>query len=233
LRLIALFLLLTTPAFASGDCRSNWSASLRTLKSAPDPDQRSRQGQCLLRHHLDKSEVAQQVLRIIRDAKEDVLLREDLIQAFADSPLRRNIKVDEALGPELDSQDIVAVDRTVAGAQGLLALTQAVKVMNETVPVTRFEQDFFRAIAEVAVEETNPVLLRSTAVAALERAATRVVASGVYDDRSLRLTQEALSTVAARDDSGSYYSGAHSAYGRLAGSGIPHFSGRSIASQKR
>lgn len=228
-------LLISTSAQAS-ECRHAWEHSLEKLRKSSDPDQRSREGQCLLRYHLNRPAVTQVALKIIRDSKEDVLLREDLIEAFAKSTLRKQIKVEGTLSPELDKQDQDAVDRTVASAQDLIALTQAVKSMNEVVAVTRHEQEFIRAISELALDDTNPVLLRAVAVSALEQASKKIFESGLYDERGLRQVQETLNTIANRDDNGGYYAGAALAYGRLAGLGLPTFvspnAGRVIASEK-
>lgn len=211
------------PALAV-ECHGSPEFALQELKSfGADPDERSESGQCLIRHYLDKPEVALAALKVIRNPREDLLLREDLIQAFAESPLRRKVKVEQALSPELKPEDNAALSRTVASAEGLLAVTSAVKSMRETVPVTRFETEFFRALSEIAMDDTNHVILREVAVAALEKAASRVVASGLYDDRNIRLAQETLRTVAARADNSSFMSGAEAAYGRLAAAGLPHF----------
>jgi len=132
------------------------------------------------------------------------------------------------------------VSKTLGRSESLLELTQAVKSMDEIIPITQYERDFFRAFSDIALEDSNSVLLRSAAVAALEEASRKVVASGVYDDRSLRMAQEALITVALRDDNGSHFSGAASAYSRLASAGVPHFNhqngwepSRAIASEKK
>lgn len=234
-----LFLLsffLAAPAEAA-DCRDSWDASLQLLKkSSTDSDLRSREAKCLLRFHLDKPEVTSAALKILKDGKEDVLLREDLMEAFASSPLRKSIKVEGTQAPELDKQDQLALDRTVASAQNLVNLTQAMKTMNEVVYVTRHEQEFFRAMSELALDDTNPVILRETAVSSLEAASKKVYESGLFDERGIRQVQEALNTVANRDDTSSYYTGAAKAYGRLASSGLPSYvsakPGRALASDK-
>jgi hypothetical protein len=221
---------------AGEECRSSPEYSLQELKNpAADPDARAETGRCLSRYFLDKPEVAQAFLKIIRNPREDLLLREDLIQAFADSNLRRKLKVEQALTPKLNSQESAAVNRTVASAGDILAVAQAVKSMEETVPTTRFEGDFFRAFSEIAMDDANHVILRETAVAALEKISTKAVKSGLYEDRSIRLAQETLRTVASRADNGSYYSGASGAYSRLATAGLPHFAepGRMISSVSR
>jgi hypothetical protein len=221
---ILLSLGISSPAAAADKCRASPEFSLQELKSpAADPDLRSADGQCLARFYLEKPEVAETLLKIIRNPREDLLLREDLIQAFAEAPLRKKVKVEGALAPKLNQQESEAVSRTLASAQGILAVTQAVKSMDETVPVTRFEGDFFRLFSEIAMDDRNHVILRETAVSALEKVSAKAVKSGVYDDRSIRLAQESLRAVAERGDNGSYYSGAADAYERLASAGLPHF----------
>jgi hypothetical protein len=227
---------LLVPAAGAADesCRGSPEYSLQELKSkAADPDKRAAIGQCLSRHFLDKPEVAQALLKIIRNPREDLLLREDLIQAFADSSLRRKLRVEHQLTPKLNSQESAAVDRTVASAGDILAVAQAVKSMEEIVPTTRLEPEFFRALSDIVMDDSNHVVLREVAVAALEKISAKAVKSGVYDDRSIRLAQETLRTVASRADNGSYYTGASLAYSRLANSGLPHFTpepGRMLSS---
>jgi hypothetical protein len=218
---------------ADDECRSSPEYSLQELKNpAADPDKRAETGQCLSRYFLEKPEVAHAFLKIIRNSREDLLLREDLIQAFADANLRRKVKVEQALTPKLNSQESAAVSRTVASAGDILAVAQAVKSMEETVPTTRLEADFFRAFSEIAMDDSNHVILREVAVGALEKISAKAVKSGIYEDRSIRLAQETLRTVASRADSGSYFTGASGAYERLATAGLPHFAepGRMISS---
>jgi hypothetical protein len=205
-------------------CRMPAEAALKALESAREPDERSAAGICLVRAHLDRPEVAKSILKIIRDPSEDLLLREDLIAAFGETVLRKQVRVEGNLSPELGAQDKAAVERTVASANGLLALTRAVKSMQETVPVCGLEREFFRTLSEIAMDDGSHVLLRATAVEAMERASKRVAESGVYDEKELRLVQETLRTVAAREDNASYYSGAALAYNRLVDSSLPGFS---------
>jgi hypothetical protein len=235
----SLFLALLIPAAQAAaqatvdECRSSPEYSLQELKnSAADPDARASAGQCLSRYFLDKPEVAQAFLKIIRNPREDLLLREDLIQAFADANLRRKVRVEQALTPKLKPEDSAAVNRTVASAGDILAVAQAVKSMEETVPTTRFEADFFRAFSEIVADDSNHVVLREVAVGALEKISEKAVKSGVYDDRNIRLAQETLRTVGSRADSGSFFTGANGAYERLAGAGLPHFAepGRMLSS---
>ena len=233
-----LFLLLLSNTAHAADCRTNSDRALNLLKTpTTEGELRSEEGKCLLRYRLGEANVTQAALKIIRDSREDILLREDLIEAFADSPLRKSIKVEGTRAPALDKQDKLALDRTVSGAQDLLQLTQAMESMDEVVTVTRHEQEFFRAISDIALDDSNPVLLRAKAVAALEQAAKKVYSSGLYDDRGIRQVQETLQTVANRGDTGSYYTGAAEAYGRMASSGLPSFQrltvpGRALASEK-
>lgn len=223
LRLVAIISILLTPAVfaANENCPAK---SLPTLKNAnADPEQRAHAGLCLIGGALDQSEVARTVLQIIRDPKEDLFLREDLIDALAANPIRRTVKVEGSLGPKLGEEEKNAVDRTVASANTLLALTQAVKAMDEVVVVTRSENDFFRALSEIAQEEANHVLLRASAVNALEKLSAKAVQSGLYEEKMIRMTQETLRVIAQRDDSASHFSGAVYAYNRLADAGVPGY----------
>jgi hypothetical protein len=223
---------------AAGDCR-NTAESLKSLAGTNDPELRSLLGACLVRYQLDKPEVAKQALRILRDPEEDILLREDLIEAFADAPLRRKVRIDlPKPASQLGRQDREALDRTVSGAQNLVAVTQAMGSMEDTSPVTAFEGDFFRALNDIALDESNHVLLRAYAVNALEKISAKVVDSGVFEERSLRLTRETLRTLAGRDDEASYSTEAARSYNRLVAAGVPGFtregspSARMISSMK-
>lgn len=212
--LILAFLSATASALAAEECRP-FEASLRGLKDKKlDPEQRGRHAFCLARNHIERTEAAQALLSVVRDSSEDTLLREDVIQAFAEAPLRKRVKLEGKLAPEIGKQEKTAVERTVASAGDLLALTQAVKSMDEIVPATRFEGDFVRALVEISLDEKNHVLLRTHAIEALERVARIAVESGVYDAKSLRLTHDTLKTLAYADDSG-YYNGALFAYARV------------------
>jgi hypothetical protein len=108
-----------------------------------------------------------------------------------------------------------AVERTLASAGGLLALTQAVKSMDEIVPSSRYEAEFVRALVDVALADASHVILKTTAVEALERVTRVATESGVYDLKSVRLAHDTLQTMSYLDESG-YYSGAALAYERLA-----------------
>jgi|GEM_PF-4844414 len=216
---------LVAPAFAasSSECR-NTAAALKVLETEKDGNLRSLSGVCLVRYQLDRAEVAKHVLRILRDPTEDTLLREDLIEAFAESPLRRKVRIEmQRPAPQLGRQEQQAMDRTVSGAQNLVAVTQALGSMEDTAPVTAYEGEFFRVLNDIAIDESSHVLLRACAVSALEKISAKVVDSGVYDDRSIRLTRETMRTLAARDDEASYSTEAGQAYTRLVAAGIPGF----------
>lgn len=213
-----------TPAVAGpSECR-NIAAALKTLGTEKDGELRSIVGICLVRYQLDKPEVAKSVLRILRDPTDDILLREDLIEAFADSPLRRKVRIEmQRPAPQLGRQEQQAIDRTMNGAQNLVAVTQAMGAMEDTAPVTAFEGEFFRVLNDIAIDESSHVLLRACAVSALEKIASKVVDSGIFDDRSIRLTRETMRSLAARDDEASYSTDAGQAYTRLVAAGIPGF----------
>lgn len=213
LRYCFLLFVAVLPAHAE-ECRS-LDSSLRVLKDkSADPELRAKHGSCLFRFHSDRTDAAQALLRIIRDPNEDTLLREDLVAAFAESPLRKRVKVEGNLGPELGKVEKTAVERTVASAGDILALTQAVKSMDEIVPTSRFEGEFVRALVEVAFDAKNHVLLRAVAVESLERVARASAESGVYDLKTLRLAHDTLRTIANLDEDG-YYSGAKLAFNRI------------------
>jgi len=233
LSLFAVFLL---PGLAqAAECRAGAAQALATLRTPKaSPEDRSEQGICLVRNYLGLPEVAGAALSIIKDPGEDLFLRQDLIEAFADARLRRLVKVKESLVPELKEHDRENLARTAGTAGDLLAMAQAVKSMDETVPVCASESQFVRAIADIAGADESPVVLRASAVASLEKVLERMVESGVYDDRAVRFAQESLRNVAARDDAGSHFSGAARSYAHLANASIPYFKvrseGRALAS---
>ncbi|RZA05882.1 MAG: hypothetical protein EOP11_11745 [Proteobacteria bacterium] len=231
---IAVSLLSTIPSYASDACRSAPEQALRALRNQKtDPEYRSSLGACLLRSYLDLPEVAEAALRIMKDPQEDLFLRQDLIEAFADARLRRQVKVNQSLAPEVKKEDRENLARTAASAGQLLSLAEAVKSMDDTVAVCGNENQIVRTIADLASAEETPVVLRATAVASLEKVLAKIVGSGIYDERTVRFAQENLRNVASRDDTGSYYSGAGAAYARLANANVPYFSageGRSLAS---
>lgn len=238
LGLIACALPLT--AGAAETCRGKADAALTSLKDQrTEPELRSALGTCLVRSYLDRGDVAMAALRIIQDTHEDLFLREDLVRAFGDARLRREVKVEHSLAPEMEKQDQDAVARTVASAGSLLAVAQAVKSMDDTVPVCAQEEQYVKALAELAGNDDTPVVLRTAAVETLEKVVGKIVGSGVYQERSLRTAQESLRAVAGRDDSASLLTGAAEVYGRLASAGLPYFSeganrgGRALASEKR
>lgn len=216
-------ILLISPAARAGDCPAVKPALALLGNPDKEYDLRAKAGTCLVRSHLDQAEVNRVVLSILRDPSEDMLLREDLINAFADSTLRRTVRVEGALAPAMGQQERDAVDRALSGAGSLLAAAQAVKSMEETVPVSRFEPDFFRALSDIALDDSGHVLLRATAVNALERASVKVFDSGVYDEKTVRLVRETLHAVAERDDDASYFTNAGSTYNRLAVAGLPGY----------
>lgn len=223
--ILALITLFAAPAAhaSAADCR-NLPRALAILADAnQDPQLRSRAASCLLRNHLDQAEVNRAALRVLRDPAEDILLREDLIEAFADAPLRHQVKLEGRLAPELGQVEKDAVDRALSGAGSLLAAAQAVKTMEDTEAVSRFEADFFRAMSDIALDDSAHVLLRSAAVAGLEKISEKTYLSGVFDEKSVRLARETLRTVAARDDIASSSVNAGNAYNHLAVAGLPGY----------
>ncbi len=227
---------ISSAAFAAEDCRFTPEVAIRGLKNkAVEPDLRARQGSCLIRFYLDRADAAQALLTVIRDRTDDMILREDLMIAFSEAPLRKRVKLEGAISPEIGKQEKTAMERTVASAGNILAVTQAVKSMDEIIPSSRYEAEFVRALVDVALEEENHVVLRGIAVDSLERVAKVTLDSGVYDAKSLKLTHDTLRALAFTEDSG-YYSGAKMAFSRIEQNAeliaaIGNSSGRSISSQ--
>lgn len=225
-------LLLSAVAFHSNPAWSRTCGSggyreeLKQWKNrGTDPDLRSEIGTCMVQFFLDRPEVAQLALKIIRNPKEDLFLREDLIDAFGATTLRRKVKIGGIPTPKLGAQEQVAVDRTIASVSDILAVTQAVKSMDEIIPVTPLENDFFRALSEIAEDNSSHVVLREHAVKALENASAEVAKSGAFDQKLVKITYDTLERLALQQDSASYYTGARLAFEGLANKGIPAFIG--------
>ena len=222
--------MLSTPVWAGGATPNKTGCSdiPRALASLGNPDkeyeQRSSAGICLLRYPLDLADVNRVALSILRDPSEDTLLREYLIEGFADANLRRRHRIEGRLAPALGKQERDAVDRTLAGVGSILEAAQAVKTIEEVVPSSRFEADFFRALSDIALDPSNHVILRATAVSALEKASVKIYTSGVFDEKTVSLVRDTLHVVATRDDDASYFTNAGPAYNRLAVAGLPGFS---------
>lgn len=207
--LFLLLVLLALPAHAAREKCGEVSEAVKTLQKSKDPEARSRVGTCLVRAHLGDTQVARTVLNILRDPSEDVLLKEDLIEAFANCTLRRKVRVDQKLLPEETArEERETINRNLGSVGRILATAEAVKGMDETIPVTQFEADFFRALSDIALDEQGHVLLRASAVSALERLNARVVSSGIYHEKSVRLARETLRTLASRDDDIAYVANA-------------------------
>lgn len=203
-------------AYGSEECRINLAASILILKeSKMEPDFRSVHGSCLMRHFLDRPDVAQAVLKIIRDPGEDLFLREDLIEVFGYINQRRKVKIESNLGPKLGAQERDAVDKMVANASPLLALTQAVKAMDDISPTTKYEFDFLHSFGEIAGNEANHVQLRSTAMNALHNSISSLISSGSFEEKTVRGYLELVQQVTAKKDNGSYFTGAGTAYRNL------------------
>lgn len=178
-----------------------------------DIDERAKAAQCLMFHQLDRPEVAQKLLRMIKDPSEDLFLREDLIEAFSQASLRKKIKVEGNLSPVLGEEEKNAVGSVASGnTNDLLAVTQAVKAMDEILPVTKFESDFFRAINEIALNESNHIMLRTVALDSLDKASRSIQQSGIFDEKIVRMSEETVRNLAIREETISYYSEAALAY---------------------
>lgn len=236
--IFSLALFAPVAAFSAEGCRNNPAAALAALRSgAAEPEARAAAGACLVRNYLDLPEVSAAALKVIKDSNEDLFLRQDLVEAFADARLRRKVKVKESLAPEVKKEDREALERTASSAGQLLAVAQAVTSMEDTVATCPQESQYLRAITEIAAADETPVVLRASAVASLEKVLPKLVSSGIYDDRAVRFAQEGLRNIAEREDPGAYFSGAGAAYGRLADSNLPFFAnpreGRALASVPR
>jgi hypothetical protein len=205
-------------ADASEECKISLPGSVAILKDSKiDPDLRSIHGNCLMRHYLTRTDVATLLLKVIRDPSEDILLREDLIEAFGQVNQRKRIKIESNLGVKVSQQDKDAIDKTISNATPLIALTQAVKSMEEMVPATKLENDFLRTFSEIAHNEANHVQLRTVAVSALNNIVSSLIASGIYDDKMVKAYLDQVQAIAAKKDNATYFIGAQLAFRNLSG----------------
>ena len=188
-------------------CRIPWENSLHLLEAKNTPyEDRTAQAECLMNHHFDQPAVARTILGIIRDTEEEILLREDLMTYLAHVNLRRNEKLEGKLTPEVGNLERKAINRALASAGDILAVTSAVKVMNDTVTMNNFEPEFIRALNAIALDQSSHVILRATAVESLERLLRNIVISGLYSEKLVRISYENLRMLAMREDG--YYAGA-------------------------
>ena len=210
-----LFLLfLVSSAIADTGCVT--SSALKQLRARNEnPDIRSRAGICLVKSAIQQNEVAQTVLGIIRDNSEDLLLREDLMESIASAPLRQTVKVDDVKMPTVGAEERAAVERTMDGANGLIAITQAVKSMNDTVQTTKYEGEFIRSFSDIAINSQNHIVFRSMAIQALEGMARAAVDSGLYEEKLIRITYETIRSVSAQGEEISEATGANEALVRM------------------
>src|SRR4051812_33529726 len=120
-----IFVLLSASAHAeSSDC-PKVREGLQMLSTSKDPVARSHAGTCLVRSHIDDANVARTVLGVLRDSREDILLKEDLIEAFAECSLRRTIRSEHSSDLSLGAQEKEAVDRNLGSVGGILAAAEA------------------------------------------------------------------------------------------------------------
>lgn len=225
-------------ALADVDCKNSPGKAINELKNVKnDPDLRAQWGACLFRNHFNNAEATQTLANIIRDPAEDILLREDLIEALADTPLRKKTKISMAPIAQVDKEEKEALAKNGRGLNALIEVTQAIRTAEEVVPASKYEGDFFKALSEVSVDDSAHILLRLTALSALEKITETTIASGVYDARYLKVAQESMQAVAMRDDPVAHYSGLHQNYEKIVATfpkspGAPGESGRAISSQK-
>lgn len=234
--LLAAAFLVPLTSQAAADCQNPFRVLDAFKNRKEDYEKRSHSAKCLVHFYLGRTDVGKALLSVLKNQKEDILLREDIMELVSSARLRKTVKVEEALTQEIGEQEQAAVNRTLASANHLLAVTQAVKSMDEVLPLTHLEHDFFRSMSEIAVNESNHVTLRTVAIESLERMAKAVVNSGVYDERSVKLTYDTLREVAISDETSSYYLGAASAFERFSGSNQMYAraqsSGRSLSSEE-
>jgi len=197
-----------------------------------DAEARSEAAQCLVRAHMGEPSVEKVLLRALKDPQEDPFLKEDILTGLAAISWRKEIVVEGNLGPTIDDEHRKAIGRTVAGAENLLAVTLAVKSMNETLSTVALESEFYRTLSDLALDEQNHVVTRMHAVQALEQIALKANGSGLYQERNLKTVRETLQLLQLREENLSSQIGVSGSTLRMARAGVPgfDFSNRQIAS---
>lgn len=180
-----------------------------------DPDYRGLLASCLIKNYLSNSRVSKTMLKSLTNNKEHVFIKEDILEALSLVSFRKNIKVEQALAPEISKQEAHAMDRTLASAKNILDVTKTVKSMNEVIPVTKYEEAFVATLASYITNDETNVLLRIGAVKALNHITENMIDSGIYEEKLLYTVYDAFRKTAAKNDNSSYYSGASGAYHKL------------------
>lgn len=229
--ILTLTILLLAP-FSAEACPNLQKALGLMANHGADAEARSEAAQCLVRSHMGEVSVEKVLLRALKDPQEDLFLKEDILSGLAAISWRKQIVVEGNLGPTINEEQRQAIGRTVAGAESLLAVTQAVKRMNETLSTVALETEFYRTLSDLALDEKNHVVTRMHAVQALEQIALKANASGLYQDRNLKTVRETLQLLQIREENVSAQMGVSGTALRMARAGVPgfDFSNRQIAS---
>ncbi len=215
---------LTIIIFASGFVASDARAadeceSTKTLKQLSNkkagPDLRSQWATCLVKNHLSNARVSQEILKILMNEEEHLFVKEDILGALSQISFRKSVKMDQQITKEITKEEAHAVDRTVASAKNILDVTNAVKTMNDMVPLTTYENDYVAALSNILTNDRAEVELRIGAVQALSNIVQSMIDSGMYDEKLLLTVYDVFHRTSLQDDAGSYYSGAQTAYHKL------------------
>ena len=181
----------------------------RLGNTAVDSDERGDAATCLIHNQLHDDAAMAQVLRILRDPNEQLFVREDIVSALGAAHWRKKVEIRGSLTPEhISRQEDDALNRTVASAKDILAVTQAVKHMQDTASTSRYEGEFVRVLSELILNKENHIQLRMACVEALTQITKIQLDSGLFDERNLRIAYEALKENSSTSDSASFYSGA-------------------------
>jgi hypothetical protein len=184
---------------------------------AIDSDERGDLASCFIHTQMQNPEVMSKILKILRDPNEQLFVREDIVAALGTAKWRKKTELRGSLTPEhLTPQEDEALNRTVASAKDILSVTQAVKQMQEVSSTTKFEGEFVRVLSEIILNKENHIELRMAAVQTLTQLTKVEVASGLFEEKNLRIAYEAIKENANNGgDASSFYSGAAAALAEL------------------
>ncbi len=214
--------------FRAEACEPDWKSELKILvNKKADEDRRSEAGACLVRGDLNHVEVANALVAILRNSAEPLFLREDLVEDLGNAQFRRTVSYNESLAPGISPTEKEAVNKTVKGANALLAVAENVKTIKEVLPVTGKENEIVRALTEIVIDEDSHVILREMAVKSITEIAAEMRRSGLYSDHTLHLAYESLRYASLMPGEATYFIGAGEAY-----AGVSDFHNQILAGAK-
>lgn len=173
-----------------------------------DAEIRGQTAFCLVRHHLDKPEVASALLAALRDKNEHLFVREDIAQAFRYVSWRKRVAVKADIGTDISQADTQALSRALASVKPIIDATRSVKEITNIVPATKYEREFLETLLVIFADSESHIQFRIAAINSITAMVDQMVESDQYDDGLIRSAHDVIRQVASRQDFLSYYAGA-------------------------